>query len=55
MCGCWVTDNRRETDGLAAETTEDAMVVNGTDPDRPLGRPSVDMTVEAAGMSVPIS
>lgn len=36
MCGCWLTDNRRETNGLADEMTEDAMVVDGTDPDRPL-------------------
>ena len=55
MCGCWLTDNRREIDGLADETTEDATVLDGTDPDRPLGRPGIDTTVVAAGMSVPIS
>lgn len=55
MCGCWLTDNRRETDGLADETTEDATVVDDTDPDRPLGRPSVDTTVVASGLLVLLS
>jgi|GEM_PF-5933823 len=55
MCVCWLTDNRRETDGLADETTEDATVVDGTDPDRALGRPSVDTTVVVAGTSVLVS